>query len=98
MEKILVTLDFGAIKNAHLSQRTFVTQDGQQVTKKELNLELVELPDPKKKRISAGQNQKGPWELWKTHFVCIPSNDREAPTVYVGEGKQFFSGAVQSSL
>lgn len=86
MDKILITLDFGSIKNSHIKSRTYKGRDGE-VTRKELNLEVVPLKESKVIK------DADTWQLVKTHFVAIQQTKEEReqklPTVFVGEGKMF---------
>lgn len=82
-KKITVVLDANKLKGT-AKERTFKNREGEQVTVKEIKLEVVPVKDTK----TVYSTDK--YDLVKTHFVALPQTTEERnqkkPTVFVGDG------------
>lgn len=78
-----IVLDVEKLKGLSKT-RTFKTKDGQEVNKKEIELNLVPLKEPK---VLSSTDK---YDFIKTHFICLPKTKEEREsgkeTIYVGEG------------
>jgi hypothetical protein len=87
MNKIKLAIDVTKLDKTQIKERTYKNKDGQEVTAKDLNLELVALKE--KKFIKQGDN----WVMFKTHFIAHPSTKRDDGTyengAIVGDGITF---------
>lgn len=94
MSSISIALDVTKFNKARIVDKSYSNREGQPVSKKEYRVSLVELKEPK--LIKDGGN----WLLKKTHFVCEEQTKEEraskTPSVYVGEGFQFFDKVGES--
>lgn len=94
-EKVTINLDVTKLPRERIKARSFTTRSGEEVTAKEIRLEVVPLKDPK--LIKSYDNA----DLMKTHFVCLSQTKQErddrVDTVYVGEGTQFVQRGQQSA-
>lgn len=95
MQKINVTIDLAKLDKSKIETRTYTNREGEEVTVKELKLDVVQVKDPKV--VAEGQN----WTMMKTHFVAMAQSKEErqakADTVFVGDGVQFVdAGAAQA--
>jgi hypothetical protein len=89
MEKLSITIDVTKIDKSKITDRKFTNKNGEEITAKDLKLDVVPLKEPKK--IKEGDT----WEMWKTHFVVVPQTkeerENEVPSVFVGDGLMFKS-------
>ncbi len=86
-KRVLMTIDVTKVNKDKIKERRFTTKDGKEVIAKDLDLELVELNEPK--LIKEGDT----WALYKTHFVSLPQTKEEregkVKSLIVGDGRQF---------
>ncbi len=94
MQKITLTLDLNKLDKSRINNRTYTNKDGQEVTVREYQIDVVELKPEKKRVIKSGQKADGtPWTFSETHFACDTQTkeerDANTPTKFVGKGTSF---------
>ncbi len=86
-EKISLTIDVSKISKSKIIERKYKDKDGNEVTAKEYNIDIVPLKEVKVLKSGNG------WDMVKTHFAAEAQSKEEraakAKTVYVGEGITF---------
>jgi hypothetical protein len=87
MSKLLITLKVNKITKSKIKDRTYKNKDNQDVTDKELKIQLVELKEPKV--VAEGTGKGGAWKLVKTHFVVEEKENEDDKDVFIGEAVQF---------
>lgn len=87
MNKISITLDVSKFDKSHIVEKKFKTKDGTEVTKKEYQIEVIELKAPK--FVAEGKNYK----MYKTHFVVQAQTkeerEKKVESVFVGDAFSF---------
>lgn len=93
MEKIIIKIDVSKINKSKIKTDTFTTKDGQTVSKKVLDLEIIPL------KASRLIKDADTYQILKTHFVKEAQTKEErankAPDVILGDGIMFKNKVVQ---
>lgn len=84
MQKITITIDVDKIDKSRIKERTYTNKDGEEVTVREYQMDVVELKEPKV--LKEGDE----WVMKKTHFVA-ERRDKEEESNFLGDGISFSS-------
>lgn len=87
IEKITITLQVNKISKSKILSRSFVNRDNEEISVKELKLDIVPLKEPKLLK------DADTYQLWKTHFVAEQQTkeerDAKIKSNIIGEGVMF---------
>ena len=87
--KTTITIDVTKLPKDRILERSYTNKAGENITVKEIRLDVVEMPEDKQKVLGTYSGA----ELIKVGFVCLNQTKEErkvkAQTVYVGDATRF---------